>query len=371
MIYGASVFLLIATLAGAFYLLVACIRLSAFAQRPFEPGTKSLPSFTILKPVAGLEPDLFENLASFCVQAYPATYEVIFCLPNRNDSARRVVERVMERYRWCRTKIAFGENAAMINPKIANVAKPEVELHGDIVVVADSDIRVGPRYLRALAASFANDSVGAVTCLYSGAPNATTASRLGALAIDDSYAPSVLVAIALGELRFCLGATMAIRRGVLEAIGGLGVLGEHLADDHALGQLVSLSGRRVELSRYVVQTTVPETKLRTLWTHELRLARKNLALAPAAYAMSFLMYALPLSLFYLAISRDLLFGIPLVVAVGGLRLALHDLARTALNVEDRDDWRLIPIRDFFSLGIWGASLLGRTVVWRDRRFRTA
>ncbi len=148
--------------------------------------------------------------------------------------------------------------------------------------------------------------------------------------IEEAFIPSVLVALSLGELRFCLGATMAVRRNVLAEIGGLAALGSVLADDHALGELVSARGHRIELSRYVVKTLVPEAALGPLWSHELRWARTNLALAPTGYAFSFLMYALPLALLYVAVSRNLAWGLPLLAVVLLLRLRLHYLARSCI-----------------------------------------
>lgn len=347
-----------ATCAGALYLAIACARLAAFTFRPLALASEFLPSITILKPVAGLEPELSENLASFCDQQYDGFFEVIFCLHDRTDPASTAVERVVGRYPRCAAKIAFGNNAAMTNPKIANIAKPGAEPQGEIVVIADSDIRVGRTYLRALAASFESQSSGAATCLYAGIPNQSLISRLGALGIEDGFAPSVLVATALGQMRFCLGATMAVRARVLAEIGGLVALGDTLADDNRLGQLVASRGYRVELSRYAVATTVPETSLAALWSHELRWARTHFELARAGYALSFLMYALPLTLIYLAVSRNLAWGLPLLALVLTLRVALHYLARKALSTA-RDDVWLIPLRDFLSLGVWAASLFGR------------
>jgi ceramide glucosyltransferase len=156
----------------------------------------------------------------------------------------------------------------------------------DVVVIADSDIRVGREYLRALVADFESQAVGAVTCLYSGTPSDNFISRLGALAIDDGFAPSVLVALRLGELRFCLGATMAVRGTLLPVIGGLTALGNTFADDHELGQLVTRKGFRVQLSRYVVTTTVPETRFGELWAHELAgRARSSNWRGPATHSL--------------------------------------------------------------------------------------
>lgn len=360
--------LLAAAAGGTLYLALACLRVLAFARRPCEYASEFLPSITILKPVAGLEPELSENLASFCDQAYGGSFDVIFCLAAETDSALPVVREVVRRFPACTTAIAIGNNAAMTNPKIANIAKPGVQPSGEIVVIADSDIRVGRSYLRALAASFASGENGAATCLYSGMPvDSTLVPRLGALGIDDGFGPSVLVALAVGPLRFCMGATMAVRRNVLAQIGGLEAL-DTLADDHRLGELVARSGRRVELSRDVVRTTVPETTLSALWSHELRWGRTNFALAPAGYAFSFLTYGLPLALIYFAVSRNVALGLPLLTVVLGLRVTLHYLARWALKVSRRDDLVLVPLRDFLSLGTWAVSLAGRAVSWRGKRY---
>jgi ceramide glucosyltransferase len=329
-----------------------------------------LPRVTVLKPILGDEPELYDNLRSFCDQDYDADFDVVFAIHRSEDSARPALERLAAEFP-ARVRIAVGENANIMNPKIANLAKAGAEPHGEIVVIADSDIRVGRSYLRAIAASFASERVGAMTCLYTGMPNESIVSHLGAMHIEEGFIPSVLVALALGKLRFCMGATMAVRRGLLEAIGGLAAIGNVLADDHRLGELVAEDGRDVNLSRYVVRTTVPERTLRALWAHELRWARTNLSLAPAGYAFSFLMYALPLAILYLAVSRNLIVGVPLLAIVAALRLGLHYLSRWALNVGHRGDLWLVPVRDFLSLAVWFASFFGNSVRWRNRTYTTS
>src|SRR5579862_1072759 len=329
-------------MAGAAYLLIANVRVAAFLLRPMEYASEFLPTFSILKPIAGLEPQLYENLRSACDQEYGLFFEVILCLHDEGDPAIAVARQIADEFPSI-ARIAVGATAGIRNPKIANLAKADAEPRGEIVVIADSDIGVSRCYLQALAASFGTERTGAATCLYRGAPNGSFVSRLGAMQIEEGFIPSVLVALALGKLRFCLGATMAVRRRVLAEIGGLRALGETIADDHKLGELVSAREREVELSRYVVQTSVPESTLRALWNHELRWARTNFALAPGGYAFSFLMYALPLAILYLAVSRNLGWGLPLLGFVLALRLLLHALARKALNVTRATDAWIIPL----------------------------
>ncbi len=359
----------VAALAGAAYLALANARVAMFLWRSLELATEFLPSFTILKPVAGLEPDLYENLRSACDQEYQAPHEVILSLHASDDPALAIAERLAAEFPSV-VRVAVGERSGIPNPKIANLAKPGAEPRGEIVVIADSDVRVGRGYLQALAASFATEQTGAATCLYGAIPNASLISRLGAMQIEEGFIPSVLVALVLGKLRFCLGATTAVRRSLLEEIGGLEALGTVLADDHKLGELVTLRGKTVELSRYVVRTTVAERTLRALWSHELRWARTNLALAPAGYAFSFLMFALPLAILYVAVARNLVFGLPLLAIVVALRIALHYLCRATFDGARADDVLLIPLRDFLSLAVWFASFFGRTVRWRDREYST-
>ncbi len=353
--------------AGAAYLAIAAAALAAFARRPLELATDFLPSVSVLKPIAGSEPDLENNLASVCDQDYGAPYDVVFCLHSHDDPALPTVERVAAQYAAC-ASIAVGESDGMLNPKIANLAKPGVEMRGELVVIADSDIRVDRNYLRALAEPFASQRVGAVTCLYAGMPTGGVVSRLGALQIEDGFAPSVLVALALGKLRFCLGATMAVRGRVLEEIGGLAALGRHLADDYRLGERVAAAGYDVRLLRYVVKTSVAEQRIGDLWRHEIRWARTNRALAPAGYAFSFLTYALPFALLSLAFARNTAWSAALLALVAGLRLAVHYLARGALEVARPDDVWLIPVRDCLSLAVWAASLFGGAMRWRDKLF---
>ncbi len=173
--------LLIVALAGTLYLIVANSTIAAFARRPLEFAFEFLPSMTVLKPIAGSEPDLYENLRSFCDQEYDEFFEIILCLHSDRDPALATVERIAAEFRST-VRIAIGENVAMANPKIANLAKAGAEARGEVVVIADSDIRVGRDYLRALASSFATQDVGATTCLYSAMP------QLGFHLADGRYA---------------------------------------------------------------------------------------------------------------------------------------------------------------------------------------
>lgn len=365
------VLLVIISAAGLAYLMLALMRTGAFASRtiPAIVDDELAPSITVLKPVAGVEAGLYEALASFCTQDYPK-YEVVFCLHDEDDPAAVIVERVRGDFFHTNIRVAFGHNGAMANPKIANLAKPGAEPNGEIVVIADSDVIVTPEYLRAVAAEFASENTGATTCPYGAIPNGTIVSELGAMHVEDEFLPSVLVALALGPLRFCMGATMAVRRDLLERIGGLEALGPYLADDHVLGELVAKQGRKVTLCPYTVSTSVPEKQFPDLCSHELRWARTKRAQAPAGYAFSFVMYAVPFAFALLLLAP----GWPsftLFLYIAMLRWFLHLASRGALRNRRKSYWWLIPARDVMSLAIWLVSMFGRSVTWRDVRSSVA
>lgn len=365
------VLLTIFSAAGLVYLMLALVRTVKFASR-IVPGIvddEFAPSITILKPVAGIETGLYEYLASFCMQDYP-NYEVVFCLHDEDDPAAYIVERVRGDFIHTRIRVAIGHNDAMANPKIANLAKPGAEPNGEIVVIADSDVLVTPEYLRAVAAEFATETTGATTCLYGAMTNGRVVSELGALHVEDEFLPSVLVALMLGPLRFCMGATMAVRRDVLERIGGLEALGPYLADDHALGELVAEHGADVTLCNYTVSTAVSERNFFDLWSHELRWGRTKRAQAPLGYAFSFVMYPLPFALALWALAP----GWPsftLFIYIATLRLFVHVASRGALRERRKTRWWLVPVRDAMSLAVWLVSMFGRSVKWRDFRSRVA
>jgi ceramide glucosyltransferase len=362
--------LLAASVLGIVYLATAIVVARTFARRRVRPcrpdrsERNSRPSITVLKPVSGLEPALYENLASFCDQDYP-NYEVLFCLHDARDAAAPTIERVIAAFPRCSARILAGDDRRQRNPKIANLSKGDAAARGDVIVIADSDVRVGRTYLRSIADSFECEHTGAVSSLYRGIAEGNWVSLLGADYVEEQFAPSVLVAASIGRMRFCLGASMAVRRSALDAIGGIDALGPYLADDHKLGELVAARDYDVELSPYVVATTVAENTLGDLWSHELRWARTNLVLAPVGYAFSFLMFGVPLALLYLVVSRNLVVGLPVLAAAIGLRLALHYAARAALDVRERTDtlW-LVPLRDALNVAIWFASFFGRSVRWR-------
>ena len=359
-------FCLTASLLSLVYLLIAMRCVWTFGRaRGRAPGPRS--PVTILKPVCGLDHQLYENLRSFCEQDYPE-FQVVFGISSANDPAIEVVERLIEDLPQRDLALAVGSRVLGSNQKINNLANAYTLAKHPHLVIADSDMRVGPDYLRAVIADLEDRNVGAVTCLYKGSSVEGIASILGAAFINEWFLPSVLVALAYQKLRFCFGATMAIRRELFEQLGGFSALAPFLADDYMLGKLVSDRGYEVRLAPYLVQNIVLEADLKSLFAHELRWARTVRTVRPAGYALSFLTYALPTSLLFTLFFQSYYIGGPIVVLAIALRIMLHRIVRTRMGIDEpRRDW-LVPIRDIFCFIVWAASFLGRDVQWRKQHF---
>ena len=357
--------MLIVCLAGIAYCVVALFAILRFTRRGIGLAT-DVPAATILKPIAGLEVELYENLCSFCDQD-ARSFQVIFGVARLDDPAVAVIRRVMDRFPDHDLALVVGDPPAGGNPKVANLQNMFARAKYDLLVIADADMRVDRCYLRALAAEFDDQRVGAVTCLYAGDARGGPASQLAALQLNDQFAPSVLVATLGGDPRFCLGSTMAVRRAALEAIGGFAALAPYLADDYMLGALLPTRGYRVALSRYVVRNVVAEPGVRALLGHELRWARTIRSVQPLGYACSFVTFPLPFALAWALLSPRSAAAWVAFGAALALRLAMHAAMRRTFALTIAPPVWLLPVRDCIGLGIWAAGLFGRTVRWKDRR----
>lgn len=329
------------------------------------------PPVTVLKPVCGLEPGLYENLRSFCQQEYPE-YQVVFGVRDRTDPAISVIERIISELPNRDLDFVIDSQTIGPNLKISNLHNMYRVAKHDILVIADSDIRVDQDYISSIVQEFDDQRVGLVTCLYTGTPQGGLTSRLAAMFINEWFLPSVLAVATNRGVRFCFGATMVIRRGVLEKIGAFKALSSYLADDFVLGRLVRQSGYTVKLSSYVVENIVWEKNFKELFMHELRWARTVRSVEPIGHIFSFIMYGIPLAILaaicnHLTIDSDPLeiFGIILsLLSRLGLR---HSVYKAVRNSRKSPFW-LLPIRDFLCFAIWGISFFGRGIRWKENRF---
>jgi ceramide glucosyltransferase len=354
------------------YMTIAIGRVLVFRQKTRRPvlSSNDLP-VTVLKPICGIEYELAENLRSFCRQDY-AEHQVIFGVRDNNDPAIPVIEAVIKEFSDRDISLVVDDQIIGSNYKISNLANMAKIAKHDVFVISDSDMRVSTDYLQRVTAPFADSKVGASTCLYSGTPAKGLASRLGAMFVNDWFLPSALIPTMFGKLNFCFGATMAVRRNVLEGFGGFPALTDFLADDYMLGKFVVEQGYDVALVPYVVENVILEEDLKAVFFHEIRWARTIRSVQPRGYVASITTEILPLSIFAafgaftMGVSTPMSL-VPVAIALGMRTILHYAVCRGLTNGKSCGAW-LIPIRDMLSFVVRIYSFCGTKVLWREREF---
>jgi ceramide glucosyltransferase len=338
-----------------------------FVAAPLPPAGPR-PPMTVLKPLCGDESMLEAALASFCAQDYP-DLQLVCGVQDPADPAIAVVRRLQARFPDRDIALVIDPTQHGENRKVGNLINMLPMARHDVLVIADSDVHAAPDYLALIADTLALPRTGVVTALYTGLPaNRSLAARLGATAINHSFLPGALLSRLLGR-QDCLGATMALRRDTLAAIGGLEVLVHHLADDNILGRLVRARGLQVRLAPVVCATTVPEAGLDALLRHELRWARTILSLVPAEFAASAIQYPLAWAALAVALSGGAAWTLGFFALAWAGRAVLARGLDASLGLVQpglatpAPIW-LLPLRDLLSLAVVASSIISDRVEWR-------
>ncbi|HEY6332813.1 MAG TPA: bacteriohopanetetrol glucosamine biosynthesis glycosyltransferase HpnI, partial [Blastocatellia bacterium] len=327
------------------------------------------PAVSVLKPIRGLDSFAYENLSSFCRQNYPK-YQVIYGALDPDDRGLEPVRRIRAEFDQVDIRVVACPDVIGTNLKVSNLANMEREADYPILVLADSDIRVDPDYLERIVRPFADPRVGVVTCLYRARPRGVSSS-LEALGTSTDFHAGVLVARKLQGVKFALGSTVAIRREVLDRIGGFKAISDYLADDFLLGSLAADAGYTVVLSDYVVEHVVDAGSLIGFIKHQTRWGRSTRASRPRGYAGLVFTHGVAASLLLLFACGGSAFGWIVLGATWGIR-TLAGFMLGAVYLKDRNVARvfwLIPLRDLIGFALWVYTFVGDTVEWRGKRFK--
>ena len=339
-------------------------------RRDSSPGNDFLPPVSILKPVKGMDAQSFENFSSFCRQQYPS-FQIIFAAASADDPVIPVIRQLIAEFPHIDMELVVDDRIYGPNYKVCNLINAFPRAKHDILIVCDSDIQVPPNYLTAVCSPFADPKVGLVTSLYRSSATDGVATAVEALGFCTEMIPNVMTAVKLEGLTFALGASMAVRRDALAAIGGFEGLVGYLADDYQLGNKIHRAGYRLELSACFVESIMHRDSLRTVLSRQLRWARTMRVSRPTGYLASGLTQPMPAAVLALIATNASWAGVAAVALLYMVRAVVATFF-SRRYVRDRLLPRylwLLPVRDIFSFGTWALSFLGNRVRWRGHLYR--
>lgn len=368
-----GILLFVAGIPFIYYLLVifSSFRFFRSARARYSAKSTFTPAASILKPVRGLDPEAYENFASFCHQDYPE-YEIIFCVGDADDPALPVIEKLIRDYPEQTIRVIYRSGLRNApNDKVVKLDQLVHEAKFEYLVINDSDVRVQPDYLRSVIAPLARPEIGGVTCLYVAAHEKTGVDRIQSIGmISDMYA-GILVAWQLDGVKFALGETIVTTRTRLAEFGGYRAIEHRPADDLLIGRLIAQHGHEVELLPYAVQTVADYGSLSQLYRKRLRWMVVMRHMRPSGHLGLLLTLGLPWSLFAILIHPTL----HVAAAFLGTYLLLRFVMTWLIGIwgmKQSSLWRnliLIPFWDALATAIWVGSFIQNDIRWRDGQYR--
>ena len=360
-------FLALAAAPFVYYLLVLYSSRLFFSRsrQAASPNVDFTPPVSNLKPLRGLDPEAYENFASFCRQDYP-DYELIFCVCDENDPSVPVLRKLMRDFPERTIRILYGSGRNAINDKVAKLVRMVEEARNEVLVINDSDVRVEPNYLRTIVAPLRDPKVGGVTCLYVSTQDKTFTQHLQSIGMYSDFYPGVLVARQLDGIKFTLGPTIVTTRAHLAAFGGYETIENKPADDLLVGRLIAQQGLHVELLPYAVQTVPDYDSPRALFTKRLRWMTVMRHMRPWGHVGLAFTQGLPWCL-AVALTHSSAIGLAYVAAYLGFRVATTWLVGF-WGLRQRGLWKWMPlvvVWDATAFVIWLLTFGRSSIRWRN------
>jgi ceramide glucosyltransferase len=364
------IILALLTVASFCYCLAAIFAARRFFSRPPVSPPPTFPSVSILIPLCGADFRAYDNYVSLISQDY-SDFQIVFGVHDPGDSSISLVRKLQADFPLIPIEMVISADEIGQNPKVNNLNNMLLSARHDTLVLLDSDIRVGPDFLKTVTAELDATRGGLVTSLYRAGEAPGIASKLEAVGITAEFAPGVLVAETGGGVSFAFGAAIVLKKNTLEAVGGFPAIADYLADDYMLGNLVRKAGLPVRLSGYIVETILSRLTFKSFIKHQVRWARGIRACSPWGHTGSVITNAIVISFLHLLSSGFSGFGWLLFLCAVALRMAMARFIGVRCLGDSilKKNFLLLPLRDLFSFFFWCAALCGSRVEWRGKVFQ--
>lgn len=343
-----------------------------YGRAPARP-TQPLRGISILKPLCGADEGLRDSLEMFARLPYP-NFEMLLGVESTNDPAFAVAREIEAAHPHVR--VVLRESQPGLNPKVNQLVTLAKNARHDVLLISDANIRPLAGYLHEMSAMFEDPKVGLATNCFSGRGHQTLGATCDNLHAAANSASHVAGKMLLGA-DFVMGGSEAIRRDVLERLGGFEAYADVLAEDYLLGRDVSRLGYKVATGRLPVFNVAPR---RSLGSFGDRFARWGTMQATAT--------ATPLPALALALLNPIaLAALSWLVAegedrgpalrrlgwitAGKIALDLSNAAALGVSPLGLGEALAVPVKDAVLFGSWARGLVNREVNWRGKRARVS
>ncbi len=343
---------------------------AVFRKRDSDSGCENInsPPVSILKPMKGLDDNLFDNLESFCMLDYPE-YEIIFSLQDHNDPAYKVANKIKEKHQNKDISIVVERCNQGLNPKVNNLIPAYRVSKYEHILISDSNVVVGKDYLKEIVKPMEDPDVGLVSNMIRGVGGRTIGSLFENLHLNSFIIGSVCFLDKFLKMPCVVGKSMLMRKNDLEAIGGLRSVKDLLAEDYIIGEKMHKNGKKVILSNHIINNVNEYWGLRRFLNRHTRWGRLRWKIGGVKYLSELIgnpVFISCIPMFILEPSKlNISFALLtcLIKIIGDFYLGKKTAALINPFV-----YLLSPIKDIIIGFIWVVPILSNTVVWRGNRY---
>lgn len=367
----AFIFLIVPVITSVIFWVATACCMAYFGRmakkKPLHLVNEPPPTVSVLKPVCGLEKNLYGNLISACRQVYSGPYEIIFAIHDDKDPAIQVIEQVKAACPQANIRVVIDESRIGANGKISNLQNAISKAMGEVIVISDSDMHLGPDYLNRVISPLHDPGVGIACTLYRARRPDNYLESLELLTFNSDFVPSMVFAYSTGVSVVCPGASMAIRREVLDSIGGFMPLRDHFVEDYELARRAAAKGYRTKLIPYVAEMDIHTSSWPDWWRRQVGWDLKTRSANKWGYFFTLLLRGIPFAFLYLAAGGPHAWGVLLATVM--IRVGTGVLNAGMLGDQDgmRCIW-ILPARDMLGLMVWGVGVFKKKTSWRGKSF---
>lgn len=327
---------------------------------------ENLPPVSIIKPLKGLDDNLFDNLESFCKQDYPE-YEIILSLQDYNDPAYRVAEKIRNKYSHI-VRIIVDNSYKALNPKVKNMIAAYNSSKYEHFLISDSNVLVEPDYIKKTVSAMTPET-GLVTNLIVGFGGKSLGARLENLQLNSFIILSVSFLDKFLKMPCSIGKSMLMRKKDFEEIGGFNAVKDVLAEDYLIGKLMHEKGKRVALCSHLIKNINEYWSIKRFLNRHTRWAKIRWKIAGPKYFTEPLSNPIFLSSMITFLEGFSKISILMLLVVIFLKFAFDFYVSRLIKSPLGLSGILIPAKDLITALLWFVPLISCKINWRDNIYK--